>query len=293
MDFTKNVALQLLQSSDPFPVDFDAAIDWWQARTRTGRPVAKGDLKEKLESNFIQGVDFWIPCPEGDSNFSEISEKSQAGRPRAVIRLTIECFKMMGMMISGERGNQIRRYFLDCEAELKRIIEQDGFGHANIEDVYNQWLQRRDLRVYLKDFLRVELMEAVVCWAVDNGVSPIKLASQVHDLMNTRIQGVTSQEIKQKHGMTMSQLIRDHFGTEPLTLYVAINKLSRNYIVDRGMHPLDSVHEACDIYLSKSYVPKPVPILENLYSQGTRIKAARKRRRLAAGQQLDLFGQAS
>ncbi len=39
--------------------------------------------------------------------------------------LTIECFKMMGMQVSGERGNEIRQYFLDCETELKRRLQED------------------------------------------------------------------------------------------------------------------------------------------------------------------------
>lgn len=39
--------------------------------------------------------------------------------------LTVECFKMMGMQVSGERGRQIRQYFLNCEKELKRRIEEE------------------------------------------------------------------------------------------------------------------------------------------------------------------------
>lgn len=114
------------QSSESFPGDFEKAIDWWDARTKTGELVRKSNLKDKLIANFDKDVDYKIDnglnLLEG---FAEISAKPYGGRPREVISLTVECFKMMGIMIAGERGNQIRRYFIRCEVELKRRIAQE------------------------------------------------------------------------------------------------------------------------------------------------------------------------
>lgn len=120
MDLTPDVIFSLLQSSDPFPVDFEDAMTWWDCRTKTGNPVPKGDLKEKLENEFCEHLDFVKFFA------SEISKaKKRGGHNREVIKLTVDCFKSMGMTVPGERGKQIRRYFLECEAELKKRIEED------------------------------------------------------------------------------------------------------------------------------------------------------------------------
>lgn len=118
MELTPEIIFGLLQSEKYFPIDFDDAMEWWDARTRSGKPVSKSDLKDKLKANFIKGVDYEL-------GFEEFSSKPQGGRPRGTISLTVECFKMMGMMISGERGREIREYFLHCEQELKRRIAED------------------------------------------------------------------------------------------------------------------------------------------------------------------------
>jgi phage anti-repressor protein len=126
MDLNDVVVFSLIQSRELFPVDLENAIDWWDARTKAGELVRKSDLKDKLTANFDRDIDYKIDndsnCPGG---FAEISAKPYGGRPRETISLTVECFKMMGMMIAGERGNQIRRYFIRCESELKKRIEQE------------------------------------------------------------------------------------------------------------------------------------------------------------------------
>jgi phage anti-repressor protein len=123
MDLNDDVVFSLIQSDKEFPVNFDNAMEWWEAKTKAGKPVSKGDLKDKLVTNFDNDIDYKID--NGLGGFSEISEKPLGGRPREIISLTVECFKMMGMMIAGERGNQIRRYFISCEVELKRRIAQE------------------------------------------------------------------------------------------------------------------------------------------------------------------------
>lgn len=161
---------------------------------------------------------------------------------------------------------------------------------VNPDQEYITWQQRHDIRVFLKDFLRPELMDAVVSWAIAHGGNPITMAAAVHDAMNERIQGLKSQQIKLLHGLPLATLIRDHFEATPLVAYAAINKLAKNAIEDRGVEPVQAVHEACDCYLGANYVPHPVPIAENLYVQGQRLKQARHQRRLRQGVQLDLWG---
>lgn len=120
MDLTPDVIFSLLQSSDPFPVDFEDAMIWWDCRTKNNEPVRKSDLKEKLIFNFDKDKDYI---------FAEISAKNDRGRNRELIKLSLDCFKMMGMMVSGDRGNQIRRYFVDCENKLKLRIYNEKQSH--------------------------------------------------------------------------------------------------------------------------------------------------------------------
>lgn len=135
-------------------------------------------------------------------------------------------------------------------------------------------------------------MDVVVVYALKNCVSPIKLCSEVHDLINKRIQGISSKDIKALHGLPLGVLIRDFFGTEPLLTYAAINKLAKNSIEDFGINPIQAVNDACDRYLSLAYQPKPVDFVENVHAQGRRIQQAKasKIRTLSNHQQLSLFG---
>jgi hypothetical protein len=159
----------------------------------------------------------------------------------------------------------------------------------NLDQEFIFWQQRHDIRVYLKDFLRTELMNAVVRYALENKLSPIKLCSQVHDQMNLRIQGLNAKQIKELNGLPLGKLLRDHFAASPLVTYSAINKLATNAIQDKKVDPVTAVNTACDSFLGIAYVPTPVPICENLYSAENRIRSAHNHKKLSQGTQLSLF----
>lgn len=160
--------------------------------------------------------------------------------------------------------------------------------HLDLEQEFIAWQQRYDIRIYLKDFLRPELMRAVVEWAEIHGKSPRVLCSQVHDAMNERIQGAKSQQIRLLGGLPLSALIRDYFGAPPLLGYVAINKLAANAIQDKSIHPVMAVHEACDAFLGKRYTPALAPILENVHTRGRRLEAEKRRRQDSQPVQMSL-----
>lgn len=162
------------------------------------------------------------------------------------------------------------------------------------------WQQRNDIRVDLKDYLRPELMNAVVAYAKRNGLSCPKLCSEVHDMMNHRIQGKKAKDIRLLNGLPLGDLIRDYFETKPLVMYASINKIAKNRIEDSNIHPVQAVNDACDMYLGSAYQPKLFTPVENIHSQGRRVLQAKKRKALGAyqrvqrqellgGQQLSLF----
>lgn len=191
----------------------------------------------------------------------------------------------LGQWCSTRMRIAVNRWVVEWLATAKNPVQANN---EDLEQEWQRWQQRYDIRIELKDFLRPELMNAVVRWAEANSVSPITLCSAVHDAMNERIQGAKARQIRLMGGLPLGVLLRDHFGAAPLTGYAAINRIAKNGIDDRGLEPVQAVHEACDCYLGKAFIPKLVPIAENLYSQGRKLKAARQNKKLRQGIQLDL-----
>jgi phage anti-repressor protein len=108
MDLTPEVVFSLIQSGEEFPVDFDDAWRWIEY-------TRKSDAKEVLEASFDKGSDF---C-------GEFRKNGLRGRPIEKIYLSIDCFKSFCMMAGTAKGKQVRRYFLDCETRLKRLLEEE------------------------------------------------------------------------------------------------------------------------------------------------------------------------
>jgi phage anti-repressor protein len=100
MAFSKELAQQLAESADQFPVDFDLA--WvWMGYTR------RDNAARKLK-HFKDGV-----------HLLKVEEKT-AGRSVQRFWLTIDCFKSLAMMAQTEQGDQVREYFLECERKVKQ-----------------------------------------------------------------------------------------------------------------------------------------------------------------------------
>lgn len=102
--FNLELARQLWNSGEQFPVDFNQAWRWLGYSTKQ-----KGFLK--LTKNFDEGLDF----------LTKRLKTSTGGRPSQSIRLTVDCFKSLGMMAGTEQGREIRKYFLECERIAKSI----------------------------------------------------------------------------------------------------------------------------------------------------------------------------
>jgi phage anti-repressor protein len=105
MEFSHELALALVQSVDPFPIDFDDAWQWVGYST-------KQKAKSKLTHHFEEGIDF----------LTKRLKTPQGGRPSEQINLTIDCFKSFGMMAGTDKGKEIRRYFLECERIAKEAV---------------------------------------------------------------------------------------------------------------------------------------------------------------------------
>ena len=114
MNFSKESALSLLGSNNEYPVDFDLAMEWWDCQTKEGNPTSRRQLVRKLQQNFEKGMDW---------DLAQLCDQLP-GRPTDKIYLTVDTFKEMGMMLPNGKGKEIRRYFLECERELKQVKTQ-------------------------------------------------------------------------------------------------------------------------------------------------------------------------
>jgi phage anti-repressor protein len=117
-NFTQENALTLLNSDEDFPVDFELAWKWLNFSR-------KDNAKESLlRCEFEAGKDFLLLRSEPEQNEVE-GEMPKKGRRKGEqmenIWLTTECFKSWGMMATGGKGREVRKYFLECERSLKAI----------------------------------------------------------------------------------------------------------------------------------------------------------------------------
>lgn len=124
-EFSFETALALLESNDRFSVDFDAAWQWLEYSR-------KNNAKRTLLENFIKGIDYLLII-EGSDNHTGLSVQEQAVASRKeIIKLTTDCFKTFCMMAGTEKGKEVRRYFLECERQLKQTTS-DSFLAELIE----------------------------------------------------------------------------------------------------------------------------------------------------------------
>ena len=131
MELTPDVVFGLIRSDKEFPIDFDDAWQWI-GYTR------KDTAKDLLESRFDRGFDF----------SGENRKNGQRGRPVEKIFLTIDCFKQFCMVAETQKGKEVRRYFLNCEAELKRLLSMESERNkkrvvaAFVDEIHSPWQKR-------------------------------------------------------------------------------------------------------------------------------------------------------
>lgn len=111
-EFNITLAQEFVESTDPFPVDFDLAWQWIGYST-------KQKAKMKLVKSFILGTDYAV-----NQKVKRVEGNNGGGSVRyEEILLSIDCFKSLGMMANTEQGKIIRQYFLECEKAIKKTLK--------------------------------------------------------------------------------------------------------------------------------------------------------------------------
>lgn len=144
-DFSFDAALVLLQSTDPYPVNFDTAVDWLGYSN-------KANARRTLVKSFEMGVDF----------SSSWRRNPLRGRPSEIINLTVDCFKTFGMMAGTEKGKQVRRYFLECERRLKQVTSNTSFSDSFLLKLVEHRVATRFEERFLAIEDRLERLEAEI-----------------------------------------------------------------------------------------------------------------------------------
>lgn len=77
-----------------------------------GKRFASWITERITEYKFVENQDY--------ISFSQNREKPQGGRPTKDYHLTLDTAKELAMVERNEKGRQIRRYFIECEKQLRQ-----------------------------------------------------------------------------------------------------------------------------------------------------------------------------
>ena len=125
--FDLTIAQSLYDSNDRFPVDFDEAWKW------CGYTRKHNALRKLLNGRFSESFDFEV-TPIGVPSDTEF----QPATPQAKYYLTVDCFKFFGMMAETSEGDQIRRYFLQCEKSHKESAQTIATLQSQLADLQSK-----------------------------------------------------------------------------------------------------------------------------------------------------------
>lgn len=139
--FDLTTAQSLYDSNDRFPVDFDEAWKW------LGYARKDSALRSFLTMGFEFKTDFAILHIN-----VEYSDRS-VGQPSSDYRLTVDCLKTFAMMAKTKAGQQVRRYFLQCEKLAKESTQTIAALQAQIKGL-NALLQAKPKTVIQREIVK-------------------------------------------------------------------------------------------------------------------------------------------
>ena len=241
MNFSQNLAMVMVQSADPFPVDFDNAWKW------IGYSRKSDAKKALLASGFIEDVDFQV--------LRQTPQNSKGGRPKESIKLAIDCFKSFGMMAGTEKGKQIRQYFIECERQVKEIIPAQ-----------NEELEKLRLEVALSES-RLKLASATQMLATINPALPaltfgkpeavIEVEKPVTVILDAhgraeKYDGLTITELSKRYGFGKGKKANDQ---------------CREWILSMGIHEAQWIHEPA-AHITKKLPREMLSLLDQNFQGG-------------------------
>lgn len=194
LNLTQGYIFSVLESGDRFPVDFDDAWRWIGYARKDSAKRALSD------AGFVGGVDFQVlhNVVESDNHAGFSPQEVAAASRRESIRLTIDCFKSFAMMAGTSRGREVRQYFLNCETELKRIVEQRSQARQFDPEIERLKLQNEGWRLQ-NEHLRLQIQREQEASAK----STLKAKAKIYDFPK---RGSAAAPPVDKNGLTREML---------------------------------------------------------------------------------------
>ncbi|BAZ48748.1 hypothetical protein NIES4103_13570 [Nostoc sp. NIES-4103] len=182
------LVFSMLNSDKEFPVSLDDAWQWLGYSR-------KDHAKTCLSSNFELGSDYIIEAP---AKTGDVTASGFQPNNRQEIFLTLDCFKSFAMLAGTARGKEVRKYFLNCERQLKELLK----AQRNQANLLKAETRKRHKNSY-SDRKRVLKI---------HGVQPISqghITRQDYKILLNK----DTKELRQELGLSKTDLIVDHLET--------------------------------------------------------------------------------
>ena len=193
VEFSRELALSMLQSSEEFPVDFDQGWRWIGYST-------KQKARNKLFNNFELETDYIVLLNQMGK------QTRRGGHNREEIRLTVDCFKSLGMMAGTEKGKEIRRYFLKCERIAKQAVESISAQSPETERVKLELELAKVKQRYQETGRAIAASTSPAMLAFIRGEAPLPPKIEHRDRF---VDPITGKEVSSAEGRSLTQLIVD------------------------------------------------------------------------------------
>jgi phage anti-repressor protein len=129
MEFTKETIVRQLESTDEYPVRLSDVWEWlgYTRKDNAARAFQNCDLVEGLDYQEV------------------LRNEELSGQTSIDYHMTIDAFKLWCMSARTEKGNEVRRYYLQIEKEWKAMRDSfipDAFqleAHLFRKETFNPW----------------------------------------------------------------------------------------------------------------------------------------------------------
>lgn len=154
-----------------------------------------------------------------DEDYIIVTERTN-GRPRKEYHITLDMGKELAMVERNEKGRQIRKYFIECEREMKRLQKEAESRPLALPE-----------KTYTFDFTETELQSLVWAWfAFVRGIHTFRYIYPAFEKLGSNMAGeIYGQGFEYSHTAQSAhkilQRITKEFDCDPMTNWRVLKHL--------------------------------------------------------------------